>query len=101
MKKRIMIICVVFCIAFSAYCIAVAAQRHTETLSDYDAWLANREVITITVLPGDSLDGYWVEYAPSWMTREQYRYEIQTLNDMDSCTIYAGDTIKLYMKGGE
>ena len=101
MKKQVMIVVVLFCIAFSAYGITVAAQRYTEATTEYEAWLKTREVITITVLPGDSIDGYWVEYAPDWMTREQYRHEIQTLNDMDSCTIYAGDTIKLYMKGGE
>lgn len=101
MKHRVMIVLIAICILTSAYCIAVAAQKHTEATSEYEAWLQTREVITITVCAGDSIDGYWVEFAPDWMTREQYRYEIQELNDMDSCTIYAGDTIKLYMKGGE
>ena len=94
MKKIAVAAIIVFCISVATFTITRDTQAQTD-------WVQTREVITITVLPGDSLDGYWVEYAPEWMTREQYRYEIQTLNDMDSCTIYAGDTIKLYVKGGE
>ena len=66
MKRRLTIILVALCMITSIYCIAVAAQRYTETTSEYEAWLQTREVITITVLPGDSIDGYWVEFAPDW-----------------------------------
>lgn len=99
MKNRVMIVLTALCIIMSVYCIAVAAQRYTDISSEYDTWLQTREVITITVLPGDTIDGYWVEYAPDWMTCEQYRYELQTINDLDSCTIYAGDTIQIYIQG--
>jgi hypothetical protein len=64
-------------------------------------WEDSREVITITVQSGDTVDGYWAEYAPDWMSRDEYRYEIKQLNDMDSCVLYIGDTIQIYTQGGK
>lgn len=94
MKKIAVAAIIVFCISVATFTIVRDAQAQTD-------WEHNREVITIMVHSGDTLDGYWAEYAPSWMSRDQYRYEIQTLNDMDSCMLYTGDTIKLYVQGGE
>ena len=94
MKKIAVAAIIIFSISIATFTIVRDAQAQTD-------WEHNREVITITVHSGDTLDGYWVEYAPSWMSRDQYLYEIKTLNNMDSCTIYAGNTIKLYVKGSE
>ena len=63
-------------------------------------WEQTREVKHIHVESGDSLDEYWAEYAPSWMNRYDYREAIKELNDMDSCALYAGDIIKVYVEGG-
>lgn len=89
MKKIAVAAIIIFCIAIATFTIAQDAQAQTD-------WEQSREVITITVRSGDSIDGYWAQYAPSWMSREQYRYEIKALNDMDSCTIYVGQSIMLY-----
>ena len=87
--------------AIIAVCASIATLTIVRDAKAQTDWEQSREVITVRVHSGDSVDGYWAEYAPSWMSREQYRYEIKALNDMDSCTLYAGDTIKLYVKGGE
>lgn len=92
MKKIAVVGIITLCIAIATVAFVRDAQAQTD-------WEHSREVITVTVHSGDSIDGYWAQYAPSWMSREQYRYEIKALNDIDSCTIYAGDTIQLYVKG--
>ena len=63
-------------------------------------WVATREIITIRIKSGDSLDGYWAKYAPEWMSREQYRAELKELNHLTSALIYADDIIKIYVEGG-
>ena len=93
MKKIAVTAIIALCVILATFTIVRDAQAQTE-------WENNREIITVIVHSGDTIDGYWVEYAPNWMSREQYRYEIQTLNDMDSCMLYIGDTIKLYVQGG-
>ena len=72
---------------------------HNKEVARYDDWVANREVITVYISSGDTLDGYYVEYAPDWMDRYTYRAAILELNGMHDCTIYAGDYIKLYVVG--
>lgn len=59
-------------------------------------WESTREVHLIRVQSGDSVDGYWAEYAPSWMNREDYREEFKELNNLDSCYLYEGDFVKVY-----
>ena len=60
-------------------------------------WESTREVHLIRVQSGDSVDGYWAEYAPSWMTREEHRQEFKELNSTDSCHLYEGDFVKVYV----
>ena len=62
-------------------------------------WEENREIITVRVEGGDTIDGYWAEYAPNWMSREQYRAEIMELNGMNSYSLRIGQTLKLYVEG--
>lgn len=62
----------------------------------YNEWVETREVITIIIEKGDTIDGYYAEYAPEWMDRYEWREEIRDLNNLKSCAIYAGETIKLY-----
>ena len=62
----------------------------------YSEWEATREVRLIRVMPGDSVDGYWAEYSPSWMNREDYREQFKELNNLDSCHLYEGDFVKVY-----
>ena len=73
--------------------IQVDAQRQEE-------WKNSRQVITIVVESGESIDGYWAKYAPEWMGREQYRSEIKELNNMVSAMIYTGQKIQVYVEGG-
>ena len=92
MKKLAVAAIIIFCVFVATVTIVRDVQAKTD-------WENDREIITVVVCHGDSIDGYWAEYAPSWMSREQYRAEIKILNNMDSCTIYAGNTIKLYIQG--
>ena len=62
----------------------------------YSEWKATREIHLIRVESGDSVDGYWSEYAPSWMDRSDYRTEFKELNNLDSCHLYEGDFVKVY-----
>lgn len=63
-------------------------------------WYEQREVTTVRVQPYDGMDKYWAAYAPTWMTREEYRAQIRELNDKSSDTLYAGEVIKIYIIGG-
>ena len=60
-------------------------------------WEARREVITVAVCYGDTLDGICYQYKPSWMDIREYRYEVMKLNHMESSTIYANTIIRLYI----
>lgn len=97
MKKLVLALLIIASLAtatVSATTIYSTQKRHAD-------WKANRQIITITVRSGDSIDEYWVKYAPEWMDRRDYRYEIKQLNNMDSCMIYAGQTLRLYAEGGD
>lgn len=86
--------CIVVLIAIIC---AITTGVQARTLQE--EWEESREIITIVIERGDSIDGYWAEYAPDWMDRYEYRKEIMELNNLDSCMIYAGDIIKLYIEG--
>lgn len=94
MKKFIISLLIIASLAT----ITVSATNIHSAKKRYNEWLETRETITIKVRSGDSIDEYWTKYAPEWMDRRSYRYEIQQLNDMDSCMIYAGQTIDLYVE---
>jgi hypothetical protein len=72
--------------------VSVAIRDHARLTE----WEATREVRLIRVMPGDSVDGYWAEYSPSWMNREDYREQFKELNNLDSCYLYEGDFVKVY-----
>ena len=64
-------------------------------------WLENREVITICVHYGDTLDEICYQYKPSWMDVREFRYYILDLNGMSNSMLYAGQTLKIYAYEGE
>lgn len=72
--------------------VIVRNNRHKEMLNE---WLENGEVIMICVNQGDTIDGYWVEYAPSFVNRYEWREIILELNGMQNCNLYAGNMIKI------
>ena len=90
----------VLCTAFVVLLIAVFCNNIIADARRQNDWEDNKKAITIMVQSGDSIDGYWVKYAPSWMSREQYREEIKELNNMTSAMLYAGGTIQVYVEGG-
>ena len=97
MKKfDIIIICVTIIAAMIVAVTTVSADMQRR----YD-WEEHREVITVYIDYGDTLHGLWAEYGPSWMDRREWTYEVMELNDMDSCMLYAGQTLKVYVEGGE
>ena len=84
-----------------AVIIAVNVLAATVIVSDsrrQDEWEDTRQAVTICVQYGDTLYGYWIEYAPKWMGYDQYIYELLELNDMESCSIYAGQRIQVYVE---
>jgi hypothetical protein len=90
--KAVSIVCVLVIMILAISTIRADAKRQ-------ENWEATREIITIRIKSGDSLDGYWAEYAPEWMSREQYRSELKELNHLTSALIYADDIIKIYVEG--
>ena len=92
-KIKKVIIATLVAASIFAMPVSVAIREHTR----FTEWESTREVMLIRVMPGDSVDGYWAEYAPSWMSREDYRAEFKELNNTDSCHIYAGDFVKVYV----
>lgn len=98
-KERIknMVIATVVGISVLAFPIASIAHANAQ-LSN---WKDTREVITIQVAPGEGIDHYWAEHAPSWMDREIYREEIKELNNMSDSSLRAGQTLKIYIEGGD
>lgn len=60
-------------------------------------WEQQREVITVSVYYGDTLDALCYQYKPSWMDLHEYRAEILNLNGMNGCMIYAGKTLQFYV----
>ena len=90
MMKRILIITMIACaIFFVGFRINTINTQKAE-------WENNREIITVVVCHGDTLYDYANEHRPSWMDTREYIYEIEQLNNMNNCNIYAGQTIKLY-----
>lgn len=63
-------------------------------------WEDTREVITVRVHYGDSLDKFGYQYKPTWMDIREYRKLVIDLNDMTSAMVYANTDLKLYVQGG-
>ena len=64
----------------------------------YNEWEATRSIITVTIRYGDTLDYYAEKYSPEWLDYREYRAEILKLNGKTSSSVYAGETIKLYVE---
>ena len=96
MRKLFAVLCTVVAVAIIVVCansLRADAQRRSN-------WEDSREIISVVIQPGDSLDGLWAKYGPHWMDRRDYRIEIIELNNLDSAMLYVGDKIKLYVEGG-
>ena len=89
MKKILITSALALCIFSMGFSFAQKAQQRNE-------WEENREVITIHVFSGDTLDGIGYDYKPEWMDVREYREIIRELNDLDSCMLYAGQELKIY-----
>lgn len=64
-------------------------QRHT--------WANERQVIEITVEPGDTLYSYAEKYAPTWMDLRDYCEAVKDLNGVKTSTLQAFQNYKLYI----
>ena len=98
MMKKISIF-VTIIVMISTVWVAAHTIRENKTLRA--EWETTREVITVTVQYGDTLDGFGYKYKPSWMDVRDYREQVKDLNRMTSSTLYEGQTLKLYVQGGE
>ena len=96
MKRLFVILVLVFTAVLLVITTKVVYADHVRQTE----WENTREVITIYVQSGDSVDGYWVKYAPDWMSKEQYREEFRELNNTSSCALYKGDRVKVYVEEG-
>lgn len=92
--KKLTVIVVSIIIAVNALVAAIVVSD----LRQQTEREATLQPVTIRVQCGDTLYGYWIEYAPNWMSYSQYLYEIMELNNMTSCSIYAGQTIQVYVE---
>ena len=92
---------IIFILALIVITIVLAAQTVSADAQRRSHWENTREVITIQIIPGDTLHGLWAEYGPAWMDRREWTYEVMDLNDMDSCMLYAGQTLEIYVEGNE
>ena len=91
---------IILLILISIVIVVVGCRNIRADAQRQNDWQNNKRVITVVINYGDSIDGYWAEYAPSWMGRELYRSEIKKLNNLQNTMLYAGDEIKLYVEGG-
>jgi hypothetical protein len=64
-------------------------------------WEQSREVITIAIRSGDTLDEIGYKYKPSWMDVREYREAIRSLNNMPTSDLYVGSTLDIYVERGE
>ena len=91
-KIKTAIVAVLVTASVATLPISVAIRDHVRLTE----WEETREVRLVRVMPGDSVDGYWAENAPSWMDRSDYREAFKELNNLDSCYLYEGDFVKIY-----
>lgn len=96
-KERIKKAIISTAVTVSILALPIASIAHAN--AQLSNWESSREVITIRVQPGEGIDHYWAEYAPSWMDREIYREAIKELNNIDSSYLYAGQTLQIYVEG--
>lgn len=83
-------------IAFAVFLVILATKVVYADYTRQAEWQNDRRIITIRVQSGDTVDGYWAEYAPDWMGREQYRKEWMELNRTHSCSLRRGDKVLVY-----
>ena len=88
MKKTI-----IFMILFIMLCVAIIGVSLMYDSIRLRNWLESAEIVEITIRYGDTLDGYWVKYAPKWMSRFEYRDLLIRINNLESYDLYAGQTI--------
>ena len=81
----------------SVLIVALVCVKASCSNDDYSEWLNTRAVKTVMVHSGDTLDGFGYQYKPDWMDVRQYRRAVMTLNNMDSATIYSGQSLKVYV----
>lgn len=67
----------------------------------YAEWKDSRHITEVTVNPGDTLDEFGYQYKPKWMDIREYREYIIDLNNLTSCELHIGQTLKFYVVGTE
>lgn len=95
MKKKVGIQRLIFATVMIVAIFAIGYRAGANNMQQ-SQWEEQREVITVQVCYGDTLDEICYEYKPSWMDIREYRYEVMELNNMESSTIYANTTLRLY-----
>ena len=93
MKTRALYIVLALCIIATIFAVGYKVSNDNALESE---WVENREVVEIRVAYGDTLDEICYEYKPDWMYILEYREHILSLNGMDNCMLYAGQTLKVY-----
>lgn len=89
MKKILITSALALCIFSMGFSFAQKAEQRSE-------WEETREVITIHICSGDTLDEIGYEFKPEWMDIREYRESIKELNNLDSCMLYVGQELKIY-----
>ena len=82
-----------FMFIFATICIGYNINHEHQLKTE---WENSREVITVIVQSGDTLDAFAYEYKPSWMNAYDYRECVIMLNELPNSNIQIGDRLKLY-----
>lgn len=89
-RTTIILICLVAIVAFATHSLVSNGNR-------YVTWVNARDIITVTVESGDTLDEFGYKYKPEWMDVREYRELVKELNGMENSSLYVGQELKLYI----
>lgn len=79
------------------FSVALATTSVIHDIHRHHTWQAERQIIEITIEPGDTLYSYAEKYAPTWMDTRDYCQAVKDLNDMTTSNLQAFQNLKLYI----
>ena len=84
-------------LAASVFIAGAIVHDVARDIHQYHTWKAERQIIEITVSPGDTLYAYAGKYKPTWMDPRDYCESVKELNNMSTSTLQAFQNIKIYI----
>jgi hypothetical protein len=96
-KSTTTIITVIVIIVIAMITIATIRNDARSKQEALEAWVSSREIVEVVVQPGDTLSGLYYQYAPKGIDMYPWIEDIQELNNMSSCNLFAGDRLLIYI----